>query len=104
MFFQEVIQSQLTTRIENEVLKEKELVITKGDWKPKSALKNQLNAKNVIYWLIDVNNKELYVGMAENLTKRVTEKRPEILIGRIIDTIPYRLSLMRRCVMPLKKW
>lgn len=78
MFFQEVIQSQLTTRIENEVLKEKELVITKGDWKPKSALKNQLNAKNVIYWLIDVNNKELYVGMAENLTKRVTEKRPEI--------------------------
>jgi len=78
MFFNEVIESQLTTRIENEVLKGKELVITKGDWKPKSALKNQLNAKNVIYWLLDMNNKEIYVGMAENLTKRVTENRPEI--------------------------
>jgi len=78
MFFNEVIESQLTTRIENEKLKGKELVITKGDWKPKSALKNQLNAKNVIYWLLDMNNKEIYVGMAENLTKRVTENRPEI--------------------------
>ena len=77
-FFREVIESQLTTRIEREVLLGKELVITKGDWKPKSALKHQLNAKNVIYWLIDINNKQLYVGMAENLTKRVTENRPEI--------------------------
>ena len=78
MFFREVIDSQLTTRIEREVIQGKELVITKGDWKPKSALKHQINAKNVIYWLIDVQNKEIYVGMAENVTKRVTENRPEI--------------------------
>lgn len=77
-FFREVIESQLTTRIEREVLLGKELVITKGNWKPKSALKTQINAKNVIYWLIDVDNQQLYVGMAENLTKRVTENRPEI--------------------------
>jgi hypothetical protein len=78
MFFREIINSQLATRIEQEVLKEKELVIAKSDWKPKSHLQSQLNEKNVIYWLVDKINKQLYVGMAENLTKRVTENRPEI--------------------------
>ena len=78
MFFREIINSQLATRIEQEVLKEKELVIAKSDWKQKSHLQYQLNEKNVIYWLVDKINKQLYVGMAENLTKRVTENRPEI--------------------------
>ena len=78
MFFREIINSQLATRIEREVLKGKELVIGKSDWKPKSQLQSQLNEKNVIYWLVDKINKQLYVGMAENLTKRVTENRPEI--------------------------
>ena len=78
MFFREIINSQLSTRIEQEVLKGKDLVIAKSDWIPRSHLKNQLNEKNVIYWLIDKNNKQLYVGMAENLTKRVTENRSEI--------------------------
>lgn len=78
MFFREIINSQLGTRIEQEVLKGKDLVIAKSDWIPRSHLKNQLNEKNVIYWLIDKNNKQLYVGMAENLTKRVTENRSEI--------------------------
>lgn len=77
-FYEQVIKSQLTKRIEKEVLQGKELVITKGDWKERSLLQSQIRAKNVIYWLADVVNKELYVGMAESLTDRVTNNRPEI--------------------------
>ena len=78
MFFREIINSQLATRIEQEVLRGKELVIGKSEWKRKAHLQSQINEKNVIYWLVDKINKQLYVGMAENLTKRVTENRPEI--------------------------
>ena len=78
MFFKEIAKSQIMNRIEKEVLKDKKLVITKGDWKERNKLKSQLNNKNVIYYLIDKEKKELYVGMAENLTTRVTLNRPEI--------------------------
>ena len=77
-FFREVVESQLTTRIEKEIIQGKDLVITMGDWKPIGQLKSQINVENVIYYLLDDNKKEIYIGMADNLTSRVVPGRPEI--------------------------
>lgn len=77
-FFREVVESQLTTRIEKEIIQGKDLVITMGDWKPIGQLKSQINVENVIYYLLDDNKKEIYIGMADNLTSRVVPGRSEI--------------------------
>jgi hypothetical protein len=77
-FFREVVESQLTTRIEKEKIQGKKMVITMGDWKPIGQLKSQINVENVIYYLLDDNKKEIYIGMADNLTTRVVPGRREI--------------------------
>ena len=77
-FFQEVVESQLTTHIEREIIQGKDLVITMGDWKTIEDLQTELNIQNVIYYLLDVNNKEMYIGMADSLTSRVKPGRSEI--------------------------
>lgn len=51
----------------------------KQDWKPRLNLSNQIDAKNVIYNLIDTTNKKIYIGEAESLNQRLKQNRNVIL-------------------------
>lgn len=96
--FKEVVNSHILFDIE-EVLQPKEgLRIIKEKWQPKSKLKSQVDAKNVIYNLIDVNNKEFYVGEAESLLKRLSGKRSEIpnWTHYRFDSLPNGLTKQQR--------
>ena len=76
--FSEIVNSHILFDIENRLTSRNGIRISKHDWRSKEKLKSQIDVKNVIYNLIDVVNQEVYIGEAESLTQRVTEKRDEI--------------------------
>lgn len=54
-------------------------VISKSTkWFDISELKKHVDAIYVVYYLIDQNNKEIYIGSAQKLGERVKPRRPEI--------------------------
>lgn len=59
--------------------KEKEYLYQRStQWYEKRDLKNHLNAEMIIYYLADTHKKEIYVGKANRLEKRVKPGRKEI--------------------------
>lgn len=70
-------QSQILHVIDKEYNLSKSKIF-KSDWLDKSDLKNNLDVKNVIYYLIDKDNKELYIGQASSLKQRLLGVRNEI--------------------------
>ena len=52
--------------------------ISKGNWKERGEIQNEIHTENVIYTLIDINNSEIYIGEASNLANRFKQKRHEI--------------------------
>lgn len=76
--FKEIVNSHILFDIEETLESKEGFRIIKEKWKPKDSLKNQVDAKNVIYNLIDVNNKEFYIGEAESLLTRLRGNRDEI--------------------------
>lgn len=79
--------------------------IYKQDWRPRSDLESQLGAYNVIYTLIDTNNKLLYVGEAVDLVKRLSQHYPSIPNWNFFryDVLPdelaaYRVTLERMVI------
>lgn len=75
--FKQLIDSHVLFDIENK-LKNKQLSIFKSDWKQKSELNEEIDAKNVIYNLIDIETHKFYVGESKSLLSRLSVKRPEI--------------------------
>jgi hypothetical protein len=73
--FKEIINSHVLIDIENKLNNKIDFKITKKDWRPKEDLKNEIDAKNVIYNLIDTVKKEIYIGEAESLISRFSKKR-----------------------------
>ena len=69
---------RILERIENEIEGNTNGKISKGDWKLRSEMSKEVTTENVIYTLIDVNNAEIYVGEASNLSNRFKQKRHEI--------------------------
>ena len=65
-------------RIEDDIEGITEGRITKGDWKERSEISKEMTTENVIYTLIDTDNREIYVGEASNLANRFKQKRHEI--------------------------
>lgn len=76
--FIEIINSHILDQIENSLDEKNQNSIIKKDWRPKKDLKNELNAKNIIYNLIDTENKEIYIGETESLLERFSNDREEI--------------------------
>ncbi len=76
--FTELSKSHAIEEIENRIFQINDLRIVKSDWKEKSDLPSQIDFKNVIYNLIDTENKEVYIGEAKSLKGRVIEGRSEI--------------------------
>lgn len=75
--YKKLVESHVINQIENLHL-DKKISITKSKWKPKAELEQEINDTNVIYNLIDVDNKKYYIGEAQSLRNRLIGYRPEI--------------------------
>ncbi len=76
--FRRLVGSPLLHQIDDELSNKEGLKIYKQDWKPREQLKTEINAKNVLYTLIDDINYLIYVGQAEDLIKRLSQLHPTI--------------------------
>ena len=96
--FKEIVKSNILVDIENKLNAKTGLSISKHDWKEKSNLPKQLDVKNVIYNLIDLTNKEIYIGEAESLNKRLKGSRTEIANWEYYryDSLPNDLTKNQR--------
>ena len=52
--------------------------IHKQNWRPRTNLESEIGANNVIYTLLDINNKLIYVGEAKDIRKRLRNRYPSI--------------------------
>ena len=59
--------------IEDEIFKKGGFRIYKQDWKKVDEIETEIGATNVIYYLINKKNKEIYIGEAQNLIKRLRQ-------------------------------
>lgn len=76
--FKELVKSH-TLKIIDDLLNAKdEFRFVKQDWESRKKLKTQIDAKNVIYNLIDTANKKIYIGEAESLVQRLNQNRDVI--------------------------
>lgn len=76
--FARLIGSPAIARVADEVADKKKDKIYKQDWKERKELEYEIGATNVIYHLIDTNNKLIYIGEAADLVKRLYQKYPTI--------------------------
>ncbi|GKU24338.1 hypothetical protein CFOLD11_11640 [Clostridium folliculivorans] len=74
--FQKIIEMNLLDLDKND--KEKDIISYSSTWIPISDLNKHKEVKNVVYYLVDTINKEVYIGSAHNLGKRVKPNREEI--------------------------
>ena len=75
--FKQLVDSHILSDIENK-LNNKQTSIFKSDWKERNELDKEIDAKNIIYNLIDIDNHEFYIGESKSLLKRLSVERPEI--------------------------
>ncbi len=96
--FKEIISSHVLNDIENQLDGKIEFKIAKKDWRPKEELYSEIDAKNVIYNLIDTVKKEIYIGEAESLISRFSAERKEIPGWNYyrFDSLPNGLSKAQR--------
>lgn len=96
--FKEIVNSHVLFNIENTINNKEEFSIVKSEWKCKDDLDSQIDAKNVIYNLIDMDNKQIYIGEAESLLTRLRGKRTEIpnWTHYRFDSLPNGLSKQQR--------
>lgn len=114
--FSKILDSTILKTISLELEGKPSSSIVKGNWRPKSDLSNIPDQPNVIYYLLDVNNNEFYVGEARSLKKRLGVPRIEIpnwthfrynVLPPIFE--PYRVEIERMLVrdfaliMPTRK-
>jgi hypothetical protein len=76
--FKKLVDSTVLRGIELQLENKDEKRIVSGKWHKKSDLKQHLDERNVIYYLLDEVNKQIYVGEAVSLKARLTGPRPEI--------------------------
>jgi hypothetical protein len=76
--FERLVGSPSLKQIDDELHKKGAGRIHKQSWKAREMLEFELGAQNVIYTLIDTENELLYVGEAQNLVKRLSQRYPAI--------------------------
>ena len=69
--FKRLSGSPAIKSIEDEVFGKGKFRIHKQDWKKPEELKTEIGATNVIYYLVNSKDKEIYIGEAANLIKRL---------------------------------
>jgi hypothetical protein len=76
--FERLIGSPALRKVADEIERKVDARIYKQNWKPRSDLEFELGAQNVIYMLIDTNEKRIYVGEATDLIKRLLQPHTSI--------------------------
>jgi hypothetical protein len=76
--FKELVKSHTLKIIDDLVNAKDEFRFIKQDWEPRKKLQTQIDAKNVIYNLIDTKHKKIYIGEAESLVQRLNQNREVI--------------------------
>lgn len=76
--FERLIGSPRLKQIDDELGKKGPARIYKQSWKPRRMLEFELGAINVIYMLMDTINRLFYVGEAQDLVKRLSQRYPSI--------------------------
>ena len=76
--FKELVKSHTLKAIDDLLNLKEDFRFIKQDWKSRNKLPSQIDAKNVIYNLIDTQNKLIYIGEAESLTQRLNQNRKVI--------------------------
>ena len=71
--FKRLVYSPIVSRIEDELASKGTFRIHKQDWRPREEYETELGATNVLYTLIDTENRLLYIGEAENLIRRFNQ-------------------------------
>lgn len=75
--FKQFARSHILRDMENRLLNKGDFKFIKEDWRPRSEFKTYLERRNIIYYLIDTQNKLLYIGEADH-TKRISQVRREM--------------------------
>jgi hypothetical protein len=103
-----LINSAPLKAISAEILHKSAKRIHKQDWRPRGDYRSELGADNVIYMLIDTNNKLIYVGETANLIKRFDNGHPDIKNWNFyrFNVLPssllkYRLEIERMIIRDL---
>ena len=68
--FRRLTYSPALKRIDDEVTDRNAARIYKQDWRPRAEFEAEIGAENVIYMLIDTEEKLFYIGEADNLVQR----------------------------------
>ncbi len=92
--FKRLIGSPRLKQVDDELGKKGPVRIYKQSWKPREMLEFELGAMNVIYMLMDTENKMFYVGEALDLVKRLSQRYPSIPNWNFYryDVLPNQLS------------
>ena len=78
--FKHIVNSPALKIIEDEIENKNDFRIHhKQDWQPRNNLQTEIGATNVIYTLVDNDEKLIYVGEAGDLIKRLKQPHPTIL-------------------------
>jgi hypothetical protein len=106
--FHRLVGSPAVQKVSDEVIGKEKERIHKQDWKPRDQLQYEIGALNVIYILADSKSKLIYVGEAQDLVKRLSQKYPTIpewdfyRYSVLPDTLmEYRVDLERMLIRDL---
>ena len=73
--FKHLSGSPALKTVEDLIFDKKELRIHKQDWKSFDLLETEIGATNVIYYLADPTNAEIYIGETDNLISRLQQHK-----------------------------
>ena len=76
--FKRFIESPILHKIDDELENKQPFRIYKSQWQPRDEIDATLETNNVLYFLIDTENKLIYIGEASNLKKRLIQDHPSI--------------------------
>jgi hypothetical protein len=103
--FKRLLGAPAIKRVDDELAGKLTQRIHKQNWRARSEVEFELGAKNVIYFLLTTDAKQLYIGEASDLVKRLLQPHPSIpdwnyfrynVLPRGLE--PYRVALERMLI------
>jgi hypothetical protein len=96
--FKRIIEAPYMNQIDDELNEKDTFRIYKQGWKPREELEYEIEVENVLYTLIDTDNKLIYIGEASKLVKRLQQNHPTIRKWNYYryDVLPLHISKHRK--------
>jgi len=76
--FKRFVESPILHKIDDELENKQPFRIYESQWQHRDEIDATLEISNVLYFLVDTENKLLYIGEASNLKKRLRQDHPSI--------------------------